>query len=285
MQLPHDGAWVGVDIGGTKMLLVAVHAGGVHTHRVDTGLDAEPEWIEHEVGAFLERLPLPAFALGIAVPGLVSAGGGEIVACDVLPCIVGWGGGSLRESGMPVCMINDAAAALIEEAASLPDATAGIVMVGTGIGAAFSVEGRPLRGAKGWAGELGYLPLSARGGVETLDALASGAAITRRLGVDGPSVASRAGEGDPQALRCIAEAGEALGLGLATVINLLNPELLVLEGGVLSLPGYLPAALESARRHALPDLWEACTVRRSPHGETVVARGAARAAARLVPAG
>ncbi|MBV9773808.1 MAG: ROK family protein [Gemmatimonadetes bacterium] len=272
--------WVGVDIGGTKMLLLALHAGKVHTRRVDTGPDTGPERIEREVVAFLQELPATPSALGIAVPGLVAEDGSEVVACDVLPRLAGWRGGALLRLGAPMVLINDVAAALVAETAELADATAGIVMAGTGIGAAFLIQGRPLRGAKGWAGELGYLPLSIGDQVATLDALASGAAITRKLGMDGAVLAARAEEGDPEVLRRIREAGEALGLGLAAVVNLFNPELLVLEGGVLSLPGYLPVALESARRYTLPELWGACTVRRSPHGEMVVAHGAARAASR-----
>ena len=72
-------------------------------------------------------------------------------------------------------------------------------------------------------------------------------------------------------------AGEALGLGLATVINLLNPSLLALGGGALELPGYLAGALHAAERHSLSDLWRACEVRRVREGELTAALGALRA--------
>lgn len=81
-------------------------------------------------------------------------------------------------------------------------------------------------------------------------------------------------------LAAVREAGRALGLGLATLVNLLNPQLLVLGGGALELPGYREAALESAERYTLPDSWRVCTVR---PGAAVVALGAAREATRASP--
>ena len=73
-------------------------------------------------------------------------------------------------------MVNDAAAALVEECHDAPaGATAAVVMVGTGIGAALLVNGQPFGGARGWAGELGSIPIAtASDGVRTLDQLASG---------------------------------------------------------------------------------------------------------------
>src|SRR5437867_13205971 len=112
-------------------------------------------------------------------------------------------------------------------------------MPGTGIGAAFMVEGRMCRGGRGWAGELGYVPVAGPERVSTLDELASGAGLLRRLGGDAAAVLGRAAAGEPAVVAALRAAGEALGLGLATVINLLNPSLLALGGGALELPGYL----------------------------------------------
>jgi predicted NBD/HSP70 family sugar kinase len=76
----------------------------------------------------------------------------------------------------------------------------------------------------------------------------------------------------------VREAGTALGLGLATLIDLINPALVSVGGGVVDLPAYLDAALASAERHALPDPWRACRVRKVRAGELVAALGAARVA-------
>lgn len=142
-------------------------------------------------------------------------------------------------------------------------------------------NGAPLRGAHGWAGEFGYAPILVEGGrVARLDDLAGGAAIARRLGTDGAGLHELTMRGTPEAISAVREAGEAFGLGLATLVNLLNPELLVLGGGALELPGYRDAALENAERYALPDPWRVCTVRPARAGAAVVALGAAREAAR-----
>ena len=282
-----DPLLVGVDVGGTKLLLVAVGGGVRETHRAETGPGAGPPEVEREVARFVRRLPRAPDALGLAVPGLVDEDAGRVAACDVLPRLAGWeAGAALRRLSPHVRVMNDAGAALVEEAHDLaPGATAGIVMAGTAVGAAFRVHGVPLRGARGWAGEIGYLPLSVDGRVRTLDDLAGGAATAARLGISGAGLAARAAAGDPATLAAVREAGTALGLGLAAVVNLLNPELLAVGGGAAALPGYFEAAVESAAAHALPELWRACTVRRARAGEAVVALGAARAAADLGDSG
>lgn len=274
------GASVGVDVGGTKLLIVAVGADGREEMRAPTGPEAGPVEIEREVRGFLERTGIRPRSLGVAVPGLLDAEE-RVAACDVLPRLEGWRpADAFADLGVPVRALNDAEAALAEEARELgPGATAGIVIAGTAIGAAFRVGGLPLRGARGWAGELGYLPLATADGVRRLDELAGGAFVARRLGTDGAGLAERAARGDAEALAAIREAGAALGLGLAAVVNLLNPELLVLGGGAAELPGYRGAALESAARHALPQLWAVCEVRPVRAGEAVAALGAARAGA------
>jgi predicted NBD/HSP70 family sugar kinase len=271
---------VGIDVGGTKLLLVAGDGERRVTDRAATGPEAAPDDIERAVRAFLSRLDGPPAALGIAIPGLVDEDG-RVVACDMLPRLAGWRvADAFADLGCPVRAVNDAEAALIEEAHDLaPGATVALVMAGTAVGAAFRVHGLPLRGARGWAGELGYLPIAAGDGVRRLDELAGGAAIAARLGTDGAGLRLRAERGDPDALAAIREGGEALGLGLAAVANLLNPELIAVGGGALELPGYEAAALASAERHSLPESWSACAVRRVRAGEAVAALGAARAAA------
>jgi predicted NBD/HSP70 family sugar kinase len=116
--------------------------------------------------------------------------------------------------------------------------------------------------------------------VRTLDQLASGAALVARLGIEGPAIAERAGSGDPQVRAAITEAGEALGLGIAAILHLLNPTHLVLGGGVVALPGYRDAALRSAEAGTLKSLWRACEIREFRHGDRAAALGAALAALR-----
>jgi len=71
--------------------------------------------------------------------------------------------------------------------------------LGTATGAAFIAGGQPLRGASGWAGELGHLPVMVGDTVRRLDSLAGDAVIARDCGLPAAQVAARAGEGGPRA--------------------------------------------------------------------------------------
>ena len=258
--------------------MVADGPGGRAVERVSTGMTFDGKALEAAIARFLDAHHDAASAVGLAVPGLV--GPGPIVqACDVLPGIVGWRPPPSL-TARRFAMVNDAAAALAEECHDAPaDVTAAVVMVGTGIGAAMRTFGRPIGGANGWAGELGSIPIaSAPDGVRTLDQLASGQALVTRLGTDGATVRARVEAGDEAARKAVQEAGTALGLGLATLVDIVNPALVSIGGGLSELPGYIEAALASAERHTLPDLWRACRVGKVRAGELVAALGAARLA-------
>jgi glucokinase len=267
---------IGIDIGGTKMLMVAVGKDGIQARQqIDTGKQFSGRDAEMAIDRFVRSL-MPVQSIGIAIPGLVDASG-MTIACDVLPQLVGWQPASIFSSLCPVCVLNDAEAALVRVVADVsPKSVAIVVMVGTGIGSAISVDGRVLRGANGWAGELGSIPLDLTG--VTLDSLASGAAIAQEIDVSIPIIRGMVARSNMPIPEIVDRAGSALGLGLATLINLFNPEAIVLSGGTLRYRGYLDAALASAQSFALPDLWAACNISVSPHEGDLVALGAAHAA-------
>ena len=269
---------IGFDLGGTKLLMVADGPDGRAVERVPTGMAFDGAALDVAIARFLDAHRDAAAAVGLAIPGLVGPGP-CVQACDVLPRTVGWRP-SANLTALRFAMVNDAAAALAEECHDAPaHTTAAVVMVGTGIGAAMLVEGRPFGGANGWAGELGSIPIaSGPDGVRTLDQLASGQSVVARLGMDGGSLRARVDAGDARVRGAVEEAGTALGLGLAALIDLLNPAQVSIGGGLAEVPGYLDAALASAERHTLPDLWRACRVGRVRAGELVAALGAARVA-------
>jgi glucokinase len=270
---------IGVDIGGTKMLLMAwCEAVCICRQELTTGKHFSGADAAAAIDRFIQTLPTVVAGsccqtIGIAVPGLVDDG--KTIACDVLPNLVGWQPSTTLNSIYPIRVLNDAEAALIQVVKDLhPRSVVAVVMVGTGIGAAIAINGQMLRGAKGWAGELGSIPIDLTGA--TLDSKASGAAILQQLNIDADRLQSAIECQDPIAIEAIDRAGSALGLGLATLINLFDPEAIVLAGGTLRWQGYLQAAVQSAERLALPDLWAACNLQVSPHGGDLVALGAAR---------
>lgn len=264
---------IGVDLGGTKLLMVA----GSQQLRIQTGASFSSVDLEHHLRAFIQQLDATPSGIGIAVPGLVD-GTGCIQACDVLPGVVGWNPvEALADVGCPIQAVNDVNAALAEEFHdALATVTGGVIMVGTAVGAAFTIDGLPLRGASGWAGELGYIPISINGEVKRLDELAGGAFIAERVGLDAQTLVERAQLGDESVLLVIREGGYALGLAIATVINLFNPSRIALGGGTLELKGYEEAAYKAAKQFSLPELWRSCLLTRVKAGDAVVALGAMR---------
>jgi glucokinase len=128
--------------------------------------------------------------------------------------------------------------------------------VGTGIGGAIAIDGELYRGPGGLAGEIGNTTIDHAG--ETcwcgrrgcLNTLASGSAIAAQL-TDGNSLAECWRKGDPAAIRAVERSAHWLGVGLANAINLLNPTLIIIGGGVAELGScYLDSVEKAARREA-----------------------------------
>jgi glucokinase len=271
---------VGVDIGGTKMLLIARSASGallaetlVATGPAATGLE-----LDAAIADFRRSLDAPVERIAVAVPGLIDPSG-TVTACDVLPRLAGW-----RPAADLV--INDIRAAL----ASVPASPGPVlcIVAGTAIGAAFTGTSGPFTGADGWAGELGYLPMrDETGAIRRLDELAGGASLLARLGISAGELHRLLDLGDSAALTAVRTAGSSLGLGLATCVNLLNPRRVVLGGGTCRFAGYRAAALSAAAAHSLPASWSGVRVERfvderrfAADGAVVVARGGSEGVAR-----
>jgi predicted NBD/HSP70 family sugar kinase len=123
------------------------------------------------------------------------------------------------------------------------------------------------------------MPVPTPRGIRRLDELAGGAAIVRATGLGPAEVHAALAAGDTTVREIVDAAGEALGLAIATLVNILNPDTLRAAGGTLGYAGYWDAALAIARTHSLPELWDACTVDRIKDPELVVVRGALRLAA------
>jgi predicted NBD/HSP70 family sugar kinase len=232
------GPAIGVDVGGTKMLVVARDPSGalIAEALVPTGPATTGAWLERRIREFGETLDGRVGRIAIAVPGLV-VDHAEVRSCDVLPRLAGW------RPGVDL-VINDIRAAL----ASVTDSSGAddrgpvlCVVAGTAIGAAFTDTGGHdvFDGADGWAGELGYLPIGPApdGRIQRLDDLAGGHALLAALRLSAADVHGRLAAGDAVVRSRVEAAGAALGLGLAACVNLLNPRTLVLGGGHLPVHG------------------------------------------------
>jgi predicted NBD/HSP70 family sugar kinase len=193
--------------------------------------------------------------MGLAAP--VDAASGTAYVEGILP---GWGG--LRPAaemqarlGLPVRLDNDANVGALGEhrfgvAAGARDVA--YVRLSAGIGLGLILNGAPYRGRVGIAGELGHVRAVASGGAPCrcgnrgcLETVASAAAVADALGVHVPRVVELVEAGDADALRAVAEAGEAVGAAVAAVVNVLNPELVVIGG---ELAGAGPVLLDPLQR-------------------------------------
>ncbi len=176
--------------------------------------------------------------------------------------------------GVPVLAANEADLGALAEHRRVRPAVGNLVYISgeVGIGAGVIVDGKPLLGSAGYAGEAGHVLINPGGrecrcgSVGCWETEAGEAALLRRVGVrEGfgrlDEVAERAGAGDESVLRAIAEVGRWLGLGIGNLINLFNPDLVVLGGLYQRLFLFLePSVLDGARRRTLDAPGEMATI-------------------------
>ncbi|NJP42624.1 ROK family transcriptional regulator [Actinacidiphila epipremni] len=161
-----------------------------------------------------------------------------------------------------------------------------------GIGAALVVEGRLFRGARGFAGELGHVPVRPEGprcscgATGCLETYAGEEALLRAAGVTtgrGAALKAAAVAGDPSALRALEEAGAALGIALSGAVNLLDPQAVVVGGPLADLaPWLLPGVRRELAVRVTDRRWRAQDVLISRLGHDGVLRGAAYSSVRTV---
>lgn len=165
-----------------------------------------------------------------------------------------------------------------------------LLTIGTGVGSGIVLDGKLWQGKCGYAGELGHIIVNPRGerckcgGQGCLETEVSAPKIVRnyldlkkkRMNISPEEIFHRAKEGDEEARQAFAQASYYLGIGLATTINLINPEKILLGGGVMSAEEYLlPVALEEAKRRAYNASFECCSIEKAGLGNDAGFTGAA----------
>jgi glucokinase len=281
---------IGVDMGGTKLLAGAVGTDfSVHrrAQRSVAGLDQSSllDVVVDAVEEARESAGAEIEAVGFGIPALID----QRTRCAVISVHLPLAGVPFADImaerlGVPVFVDNDANVAAIAEhraGAARGCNEAVVVTLGTGIGGGLILRGELYRGAVGAAGELGHMVIDADGprchgncpNRGCLEALASGTALAReavriaRLRPDsglgralaegrelaGPLVTELAHDGDPAALETLTLIGRRLGVGIVNFVNIFNPEVVVVGGGVIAAGELLlaPARAEMLAR-ALP---------------------------------
>jgi len=264
---------VGVDIGCTKMYMYAEVDGEPIENKVPTGLDCPRERLKQEIDAFIERLPFEPEGVGMAVPGLVE--GDHRVQLSDVRALTGMTADDFGEGRFPVRLINDVKSATVAETVHYKDKdTLAVIMAGSGTALGVYSKGRMFTGAHGFAGELGYCIIQTEEGPRRLDDFAGGIGILRQAGCGIEEFLERINRNEPAATQLIARAGEYFGMALTNVIHLFNPDVIVIGGSTATYPGYMEHALETAQKHTIPDMFNACLIAPAKDNKRIVALGA-----------
>ncbi len=306
---------IGIDIGGTKISIVLGNSQGkilekrILKTRVGRGARASVTEIVLAINEILNTRSLRAknlLGIGIGVPGPVDPKKEQIERSPNLPK---WENISIRSIlksnfNCPIFLENDAnAAALGEKYFGEGRKIKNFVYmtVSTGIGSGIVLNGELVRGASGAAGEIGHTAIriggepclcGKRGCLETYSSGTSIAKFAKRAlkvgikskilqfagsinQVGGASVSKASLIGDALAIKVRHEAAGYLGESLGNLINLLNPERIILGGGVLENPKHFWIPMMAAiRREAWPRLLKKCKVVRTKLGKRVGDYGA-----------
>ena len=295
-------AGIGAEVGVDHLAVCAVDLRGevrARAVRHGTNRGRSPEPVIEELTELVRKVitqtegeGLWPAGLAVAVPGLVARDGRTVVRAPNLD----WHDtdlGALLPAELPLTVDNEANLGALAELwlgdGTPPDFLH--VSAEIGIGAAVVVDGRLLRGTRGFAGELGHVPVRpegpecACGGRGCLEQYAGEEAVLRAAGVEPGEdrvglLAERAARGDMDVRRALDGAGTALGIALTGAVNLLDPETVVLGGALSGLAPWLLPSLEAelARRTAGP----ACAVSVSRLGPEGPLLGAAHSVVRAV---
>lgn len=291
---------IGVDFGGTKIEAVGLDADGVVLARrrvpnpgnYDAAIDAVADLV-----AFIEEQAGRTGTLGIGSPGSASPRTGLMRNANST-----WlNGRTFREDletriGRPIRLANDANCLALSEATDGAAAGARVafaIIIGTGCGGGLVVDGRLVEGAGGVAAEIGHVSLPWPSADEApgpkcwcglsgcLETWVSGSGLQRDhlamtgQALDGPAVIAAARAGEAGAVASLDRYVDRLGRAIAMVTNLIDPDVLVLGGGMSNvgeLYDRLPAVVE---RHAFSDHWAGRIVP-AQWGDASGVRGAAR---------
>jgi glucokinase len=283
---------IGVDVGGTKIAAGLVGPDGAILTRTQVPTEAhDPAAIVSDIVAVARELANAApgaAGVGVGAAALVDVERGVILGGPNLAYRdVAIADRLSREVGLPAIVDNDANVAALGEAlygAGRAAADQVMVTVGTGIGSGIVIDGRIYRGHHGTGGELGHMvidpdgPVCACGNRGCWEAMASGRAIGRLArqrveggagadvlaaaggnldAITGELVGDAAAAGSAFARDVLAEIGRLLGIGLANIVNIFDPQIIVLGGGAVAGTGELlvAPARESMKAHIVGLSW------------------------------
>lgn len=281
---------LGIDLGGTKVAVGLCSNGeilkkAIFPTQASAGFDGVISVILGAVEKVMEgHTARELLGVGIGSAGQINAATGEVIYSPNL----GWRNAPLGDTlaqalGLPVKVLNDVRAATVAEQKfgnGKGLANFGNIFVGTGVGSGFVMNGQLLNGATNSAGEIGHVcmdpegPLCGCGNRGCLEAFCSGTGMENYVKAElkkgrksiigelaehkidhvrGPLIGKAADQGDELAIEAIERVGRYLGIALANVHTMLNPEVVLLGGGMMALKKiFMPVLLATMKKHILP---------------------------------
>ena len=288
---------IGVDVGGTKILAgVVTRDGTVVAHReYPTPVETEEALLDGLEASVRELLDDSIVAVGFGIPSQIDQRDGIALGSVNIPLRgVPFRDKMAARLSLPVGMDNDAnAAAIAEWRVGAGRGTTDMVMLtlGTGVGGGLILADKPYRGWFGAGAEIGHMVIvhdgvrCRCGGYGHLESYVSGKAADE-LAVEafGPAADAHrlvrlAREGDAQAVELLTGIGEKLGSGIASLVNIFNPELVVIGGGFAAAEDFLfGPAQKVADREVLVSIRDSYRVVRAKLGTSAGMIGAAMVA-------
>jgi glucokinase len=301
-----------VDLGGTNLRAAIIDSDGRIHERLKLKTPATDKTAEivsaisDAVNACQARATKPVRAASVVVPGSVQHGSGVVVNAPNIPSLAGFplGVALEKELNTAVFLENDANAAALGEmwqGAARGHRTIVCLTLGTGVGSGIILDGQLWRGADGTAGEIGHTSVDPFGGVACkcgnfgcLEVYASATAVVRMTREDlakrpesilhsiapgdlsSEKVSEAAIEGDEFALNIFRKVGTYLGIAAANIVNTLNPEMIVIGGGVSAAFDLFSArAREEMQNRAFPVPAQRCQIVKAECGDDAGLLGAA----------
>ena len=274
---------MGIDIGGTKCaVLVGTDEGEILVREEMATATFEPtcEWILTQVEQLSKRYDDSLHGVGISCGGPLDTNEGLVLSPPNLP---GWDAVPIvqlahKASQLPTYLMNDANAGALAEGRYGGGRNCdnfAFLTCGTGMGSGIVCNVQIIEGTNGFAGEIGHMRLTDDGPIGygksgSFEGWCSGGGFAQWAGMSAKEAAKLALQEDEAALKAFARFGEQLGCGLAVLVDILNPER-ILIGGIYprARPWIEPAMLASLEREALSPALSACEVMPAELGERI----------------
>ena len=289
---PSRGFVAGIDFGASHLSILLADLGAHILEEAEIAIDIQDgpkiclDQADQLLRGLLKKSGLELkeiLAIGVGVPGPIVFDAGIVLAPPIMP---GWDHFPIRDTlekmwGCPVSLSNDSELGALGEwaaGAGRGEQNLAYIKIGTGIGAGLLLEGQIYRGVTGSAGEIGHLtieengPLCACGNHGCLEAIAGGRAIAQQAqeaarnnkrtqlanikpieSITARDVASAARLGDLVSQQILSRAGTYLGIAIAGVVNMFNPGMVIIGGGVAQSGDILLEPIRLAvQRRSLP---------------------------------